>query len=197
MEQSIPVHHSSLLDWRKVERHSIAQTNWNEYDYSPSVTFAILHCDSKLYINFEVEEKYAVRCQETIDQSPVYQDSCVEFFFLKADGDYVNFEANAKGVILAACGKERAHRKALSQKELNTIERYPSGIEQQEKNQHWQLTLGIPFDILGVTVGKTYFANFYKCGDLTEKKHYLSWSPISTDKPDFHRPEFFGKITLE
>ena len=26
--------------------------------------------------------------------------------------------------------------------------------------------------------------------------HYLSWMPIDTPKPDFHRPEFFGKINF-
>ncbi|MBO7233161.1 MAG: hypothetical protein J6V16_08435, partial [Bacteroidales bacterium] len=24
--------------------------------------------------------------------------------------------------------------------------------------------------------------------------HYLSWQPINTEKPDFHRPEFFGTL---
>ena len=39
-------------------------------------------------------------------------------------------------------------------------------------------------------------ANFYKCGDKTAHPHYLSWSPIHTEKPDFHRPEFFGELIL-
>lgn len=39
-------------------------------------------------------------------------------------------------------------------------------------------------------------ANFYKCGDGLTVPHYLSWSPIVTEKPDFHRPEFFNQIKL-
>ncbi|MBR6089456.1 MAG: hypothetical protein IKP86_05955, partial [Anaerolineaceae bacterium] len=35
-------------------------------------------------------------------------------------------------------------------------------------------------------------ANIYKCGDQTVNKHYLSWNPIDSEKPDFHRPEDFG-----
>ncbi|MDE6490265.1 MAG: hypothetical protein K2L49_03810, partial [Muribaculaceae bacterium] len=27
--------------------------------------------------------------------------------------------------------------------------------------------------------------------------HYMSLFPIDTPQPDFHRPEFFGTITLE
>ena len=40
-------------------------------------------------------------------------------------------------------------------------------------------------------------ANFYKCGDETQKPHYLSWNPVKTSKPDFHRPEYFGKLIFE
>ena len=36
--------------------------------------------------------------------------------------------------------------------------------------------------------------NFYKCASATSEPHYLSWNPILTDKPDFHRPDFFGDI---
>lgn len=40
-------------------------------------------------------------------------------------------------------------------------------------------------------------ANFYKCGDNTSKPHYLSWNPIGTESPDFHRPDFFGNLIFE
>ncbi|HEX9250722.1 MAG TPA: carbohydrate-binding family 9-like protein, partial [Ignavibacteriaceae bacterium] len=36
--------------------------------------------------------------------------------------------------------------------------------------------------------------NFYKCGDETEFKHYGMWSLIENSTPDFHLPEYFGKI---
>ncbi len=39
--------------------------------------------------------------------------------------------------------------------------------------------------------------NFYKCADRTSSPHFLSWAPISTPEPDFHRPEFFSKIILD
>jgi hypothetical protein len=40
-------------------------------------------------------------------------------------------------------------------------------------------------------------ANFYKCGDDTSKRHYLSWNPVKTAKPDFHRPEYFGILNFQ
>ena len=33
--------------------------------------------------------------------------------------------------------------------------------------------------------------------DGTILPHYLSWNPIETPKPDFHRPEFFGELKLQ
>ena len=39
--------------------------------------------------------------------------------------------------------------------------------------------------------------NFYKCADGTDSMHFVSWSPIPTAKPDFHRPEFFGILIFE
>ncbi|MBT5542155.1 MAG: hypothetical protein HOK34_04920, partial [Gammaproteobacteria bacterium] len=31
----------------------------------------------------------------------------------------------------------------------------------------------------------------------TQKPHYLTWNPVETSNPDFHRPEFFGKLIFE
>jgi hypothetical protein len=45
--------------------------------------------------------------------------------------------------------------------------------------------------------GATLRANFYKCGDELQVPHFLSWNPIGVETPDFHRPEFFGKLVLE
>ena len=39
--------------------------------------------------------------------------------------------------------------------------------------------------------------NFYKCGDMLSKPHFLSWNPIDTPSPDFHVPASFGLLTFE
>lgn len=187
----------SSLHWEGILPNTINTINWKQFDYSPQVSFKTLHCNNTLFIKFNVEETQAIRTQEKTDQSPVYQDSCVEFFLLQKNGNYINFEANSNGILLSAIGKNRTNRTPLNNKQLARIKRISSGVILNKGKYSWQLTLGIPFDVLGVSAGQEYRANFYKCGDLTENKHYLSWSPIKTDKPDFHRPEFFGKITFE
>jgi hypothetical protein len=40
-------------------------------------------------------------------------------------------------------------------------------------------------------------ANFYKCGDETAVTHYVTWNPVKTNNPDYHQPEFFGKVEFE
>jgi hypothetical protein len=40
-------------------------------------------------------------------------------------------------------------------------------------------------------------ANFYKCGDDTAIKHFLSWNPVGGDRPNFHQPTFFGNLIFE
>ncbi|MBR3931598.1 MAG: hypothetical protein IKJ46_03350, partial [Tidjanibacter sp.] len=31
----------------------------------------------------------------------------------------------------------------------------------------------------------------------TDPVHFVSWSPIGVEQPDFHRPEWFGELVLE
>jgi hypothetical protein len=39
--------------------------------------------------------------------------------------------------------------------------------------------------------------NVYKCGDAMPQAHYLTWNPIGTSRPDYHRPEYFGYLKFE
>ena len=39
--------------------------------------------------------------------------------------------------------------------------------------------------------------NFYKCGDETVKPHHYSWNPVTSQIPEFHYPQDFGKLYLE
>ena len=45
--------------------------------------------------------------------------------------------------------------------------------------------------------GVVWKANFYKIAENSTNPHYITWSVVENDKPDFHKPEFFGKIIFE
>jgi hypothetical protein len=66
----------------------------------------------------------------------------------------------------------------------------------------WEVYYQIPVAFLQVFYPDDSFsgslrANVYKCGDKTDHKHYLSWNPVNSEKPDFHRPEDFGRMIFE
>ena len=66
----------------------------------------------------------------------------------------------------------------------------------------WEVALVIPYAVffkhrITSLDGQTIKANFYKCGDELQTPHFLSWNPINIEKPDFHRPDFFGSLEFE
>ena len=194
----------SLLD-EKGERRTVECLNWkDQFPYRPLTSFSIAHSKKYIYIDFFVRSNY-LRAVNFENNSNVYQDSCVEFFISpKDDGYYYNFEFNCIGTVHAAKRKDRHSGELLSDEDLNRIIRYPScgtkPFNEVEGIFTWNLLVAIPLDILGLEYeeGKPIKVrgNFYKCGDKTSSPHYLSWSAIDTPNPDFHRPEFFGDITL-
>ena len=63
----------------------------------------------------------------------------------------------------------------------------------------WEASWSIPLAFLRQFCPEAAFAgewraNVYKCGDRTVRPHYLSWNPVASDTPDFHRPQDFGVL---
>lgn len=186
------------------ERRTIQSLNWKkDFPYHPLTAFSIGHSKTHLYMDFFVRCNY-LRAVNYENNSPVSQDSCVEFFVSpKCDEHYWNFEFNCIGTINASHRTERKNPTRLTSDELGRVKRYAScgnrPFNEIEGLFAWNLTIAIPFDLIGIDYNNTPVkikGNFYKCASATSLPHYLSWNPIKTDKPDFHRPEFFGDITL-
>lgn len=193
---------SRLLDTRCV-LHTIGEMNWKDYDYRPDVNFAAAHTRSEILLKYHVRERW-FKAEKTMPNQEVYEDSCVEFFVAPSnDGIYYNFEFNAIGTCLMGTGTGRHDRKRADPSVISKIRHLASAgnlpITEEEGDFAWTLTLAIPFTafvyhtITGMK-GTVLSANFYKCGDKLAVPHYLTWNPVSTEKPDFHRPEFFGLL---
>ena len=197
----------SMMDEEGVEYHVINQANWAEkYPYTPQVVFRIAYSDRAIFLHFRVKED-SIRAAAPQDNGHVWEDSCCEFFSQPADdGTYYNIECNCGGTILVGCGKGREGRTLAPQTVLDQVDRWSSlgrrPFEELKGPYDWQMAFIIPLktffmhDIKSLS-GKTIRANFYKCGDALQKPHFLSWNPINIEKPDFHRPDFFGEITFE
>ena len=182
----------------------IAELNWPEaFPYCPEATFRVAHDGKCLAVVYHVKGR-DLRAVGLEDNSKVWQDSCCECFLKTSDGEYMNFEMNCIGSLLVEKGAGRGDRCFLPDDAVRSIRRYHS-LEHKTYDIaggcfEWTLALLIPFELLGYDpahLPQTIGANFYKCGDLTATPHYLSWNPVRTAVPDFHRPEFFGVLKLE
>ena len=188
----------------KAPRKTIDSVNWaKEYPYRPLATFTTAHSGEMLYIDFFVRCNF-LRAENYKNQSPVSEDSCVEFF-VEPTGDlpYWNFEFNCIGTINASYRCERSNPTRLNDEQLSKIVRYAScgnrPFKELEGLFTWNLLVGIPFDLLGIDYKHEPIAmkgNFYKCASSCSQPHFMSWNPIKSAKPDFHRPEYFGNIIL-
>jgi hypothetical protein len=180
---------------------------WNN-DYDPKTEVRCGYTDFFCYIGFRVfEEKPTVRHKSF--QDPVYEDSCVEFFFNpfpKDSKDYVNLEVNAAGVLLAQIGSGRRNRRSLAADEVKGLEIWASRNEEESDpvpKSDWQIVLKIPFAFFAELYKRPFVlpkkgkGNFYKCADRTGRPHYGCWSSVQSQAPDFHQPAFFGTLVFE
>lgn len=189
--------------FRSAELRPVACNNWaEEYPYAPKVGFRMFHTGEKLYLRFEVEERYT-QALVAEDNGEVWTDSCVEFFLSLDDTGYYNFETSCNGRMLLAFRKRKPEPTYASPEVMRSVERVPSlGGEcfpEREGDNCWTLTLAIPAAALfrhrlASWSGVEARMNLYKCGDNLTKPHFLSWSPIDAPAPNFHLPEYFRTV---
>jgi hypothetical protein len=183
------------------ESHQIDVVNWQDYRYKPGVRFNIAYGKKEIFLKYYVTEQY-FKAEKTETNQMVCEDSCVEFFVSPADdGIYYNIEFNAIGTCLLGSGTGRADSKRAPSEVISGIRRLGSAgkdpFPEKKGSYNWTLTLAIPFETffhhkISDLRGRTFRANFYKCGDMLSVPHYVTWSPVATERPDYHRPEYFG-----
>lgn len=188
---------SLLLDG--VEKNILNQQPWQAYPYVPAVEFAIANTADTIFLKFYVTEK-SIRATNHIANSSVWEDSCVEFFIaFDNEPQYYNFEFNCIGTACVGYGHSKQGRHLLPETLIRQI-KYQVVIDNQPGSEfHWELTVAIPkkvfsFNTITSLEGKQCRVNFYKCGDQLPTPHFITWSGIQSEEPDFHLPEFFGAL---
>lgn len=187
-------------------RFSVESLNWpKQFPYRPLTVITAEHSNRYLYIDFFVRCNY-LRAVNYTDNSPVSEDSCVEFYVSTDESkkSYWAFEFNCVGTINASFCSNRKQCTPLSSDLLKQIKRYASvgtrPFQEVEGSFIWSVVVAIPLSILGLEYVGTPLVlkgNFNKCASATSQPHYLSWNPIDTPHPDFHCPECFGDIILD
>ena len=175
---------ASVADYMELhlKKVGINCVNWEDkYPYHPITVFSMAYTDKFLYVNYFVRCNY-LRAVNYKNNSPVAEDSCVEFF-LQTPGseEYWNFEFNCIGAINASHRKDRKHPIRLTDMELATVKRYATcgnnPFQELEGIFNWGLAIAIPFELIGVDVSKRPIemkGNLYKCASATSMPHYLS-----------------------
>lgn len=196
-------HIVNLLD-NKILGNVLSEINWGNYNYKPNVSFKIVHDNQSICLQYKVSEMQ-IKAVHLLDNAAVHKDSCAEFF-IRFDNEsfYYNIECNCLGFIKMAVGSNRHDRQLADTSTLDRITRNSSlkvnGIK--ESSGSWEISLLIPKEVffhskIDSFSGMSAYGNFYKCGDDLKVPHYLTYFPIDTPQPDFHRPEKFGKLIFE
>jgi hypothetical protein len=196
--------------WGAADVLEVSHFHPTSSDHRPRTRVKLLYDDVGLYVLFHVADRY-VRCVQTMHQSHVYCDSCVEFFVQPKSGSYFNVEFNCGGTMLlyhlkdpprGPSGKLEGHT-ILTAKELATIPVFhsmPQSVpEEITEPVEWRLEYFVPYALMERYVGplgppseRRWRGNFYKCADDTSHPHWASWAPI--ERLDFHQPDHFGSL---
>jgi len=188
---------------------NIDTLNWpKEWPVKPETTVYINRTDKYLILHYCIKNE-CVRAVATQDFEPVWEDSCVEFFCqIPGNKTYMNFETNCIGTMVASRRAGRCEDVVpFNEEQMATIERIttlPKGnaiTTCDNMPTNWEVEIRIPWTLIlngqQPLFPLTLKANFYKCGDKTKRPHFVSWAPIETSKPDFHRPEFFKELIID
>jgi len=166
-------------------------------EYRPEARACLAWDDTGLHVLLCANEP-TVSAKVTAFGGPVWTDSCLECFLQPFPDDprYVNIEVNAAGAALIGIGPDRERREVLGS--------CPEGMGIQASRHDggwWAVAYTVPFAWLEGLYGRPvdrsagFRGNFYCC-DESIHPHFGSWSEIDAPRPDFHRPEYFGRLVL-
>lgn len=190
-------------DWSKVPTGEISTYHWEPNPrYRPKTFFQLCIVKNRGFILHMLTRENFIRATYENRDDPVYQDSCMEFFFnpFPESGKYINLEINPNGAYLCEIGAGKGCRTFVKELTEETVE-----IETLQMGKRgWKLSAFISKDFIESlyhrdfdSMESEFRANFYKCGDLTKTPHYGAFSPVTTLPPGFHNPDMFAKIIIK
>lgn len=187
---------SGTPDWSCVRKAPLSQCKWSP-NRAPEADFqAVYTRDGRLVFRLTSYER-PLRAVNFAPDSNVWEDSCLECFLSFDRMRYMNLEVNSNSALHAGFGTGRHNRTLL----LSQGTPMPEVCAELD-GRGWSVTYDIPPETIAALFGTkpcrgtVFWGNFYSCGDKTPSPYYSAWSCVSTDHPDFHRPEFFGSLLI-
>lgn len=192
--------------WARARVVTIDRYPWPAPGERQATRVRMLVDAKNLYLQFRCRDRHSFAAETRLN-GDVYLDSCVEFF-AGVDEQYFNLEINCGGTIHLGFGPGRRGRKLIDAARAGQI-RIATSVTSPVKNESppdddWWVALRWPLAVLRQWTGRSFptrprsvwRGNFYRCGGRTDPQH-ACWSPIDPvrhPEPDFHRPEYFGRI---
>lgn len=173
----------------------ICEYLWSTDEDLVKARVLLSHKDSILNVSYKVESR-ELRRMVTLNNGPVYEDSCCEIFLMnKGDEIYYNFEFSASGAALIGRGESRHNRMRFGNEIIDRVERKVEVLENTNKRAVWQLDVKLDLALFDLDPSSLR-GNIYLCGDKLKKPVYLALAPVDTISPDYHRKEFFIDFNL-
>jgi len=197
--------------WKKIKSMRLGFIMGKEPAFRPTVNVKMAYDDKNLYLIFRVRDKF-VRCVNNKFNGPVWDDSCVEFFFspdTQYQEKYFNLEINCGGTPLMYYNiiprKNHVILDPIDLRQIEIAHSLPEIVDPEIKGPTtWTVEYRIPTELLKKYAeitkpdsGVVWKANFYKIGDKTSNPHYMTWSYIDKAEPDFHQPAYFGILVFK
>ena len=185
-------HVEGTPNWENIPELEVSEILWLP-DCGIRAFGRFCYDDSFLRVRLRAVEEN-IRAELTAPLSRVCEDSCLEFFFMpEGETRYFHFEINPKGCLYIGFGHGREDSTILYPKNIRQL----FEIQTEKTPDGWAVAYAIPLSFLRLfwpdfSFSGTLRANVYKCGEQTVREHYLSWNPVRSETPDFHRPEDFG-----
>ena len=184
---------STAGEWRKIRKIPIDNAPWKDrYPWVCEAFAQLVFTKDGLAVRLTALQSDPVaECFK--DNGDVWADDCLEFFVMpdSRTGVYYNFECNSNGAILVGRGAGRHGRETV----------FPEGgrealkVDVEKGEGFWAVVYFIPGGLLGELYRPR--CNFYKCEErVPERAHFMTWSPVDAENPDFHRPECFSELRL-
>ena len=203
MKEAIITYMPNGIDWAQVPVISISEP-LRPLEADVTAWAQICYTDQALELHLSTTEDEVRREENGLLGMPC-RDSCLEFFIRPIGEDirYLNYEFNSSGCMYLGFGTspEDLIRLVPGDEKQNALFQ----PVMQLRSDGWDLYFRIPYTFLRQffpsfqpVSGGTIRANFYKCGDLLAKPHYLMWNPITRKgRSLFHTPAEFGQLIFE
>jgi hypothetical protein len=199
--------------WKKIAPLELRNYMGIRPKHFPVVQAKLAYSDDAIYGIFQVNDRY-VRAVAKHHHAPVSRDSCVELFFTPAahvSMGYFNLEINCGGVTLFHFQRGRGMMPVRVSRDdmgrMNVFHTMPTIVDPEiEQATTWAVAFRLPLRVVQeyfptaiapAAPGVVWRGNMYKCADETSHPHWMSWAPVTSERPDFHRPDCFGTLEFQ